>query len=51
MIEAKNAELKQQHGLDRCKYTGLLSMRRQTFFTAFVVNVKRIIKLMEMQYA
>jgi IS5 family transposase len=51
MIEAKNAELKQSHGLDRCKYTGLFNMRRQTFFTAFVANVKRIVKLVELKVA
>jgi hypothetical protein len=49
MIEAKNAELKQTHGLSRCKYWGLFNMRRQTFFTAFVTNVKRIVKLMELK--
>jgi len=47
-IEAKNAELKQSHGLTRCKYVGLLGMKKQIFFTAFVVNVKRILKLSEM---
>ncbi len=51
MIEAKNAELKQYHGLDRCKYQGLFAMRKQAYFTAFVVNVKRILKLMEEKMA
>lgn len=46
-IEAKNAELKQSHGLGRCKYVGLLGMKKQIFFTAFVANVKRIVKLSE----
>ena len=49
MIEAKNAELKHFHGLKRCKYIGLFSMRQQTYFTAFVANVKRIVKLLEVQ--
>ena len=47
-IEAKNAELKQSHGLGRCKYVGLFGMKTQTYFTAFVANVKRIVKLNEM---
>lgn len=50
-IEAKNGELKQHHGLDRCKYKGLFGMRKQMFFTAFVVNVKRIVKLMDIKIA
>ena len=50
-IEAKNAELKQAHGLDRCKYVGLDGMRIQTYFTAFVANVKRIIKLNDIEMA
>jgi IS5 family transposase len=47
-IEAKNAELKQSHGLAKCKYVGLRGMKLQIFFTAFVANVKRIIKLSDM---
>lgn len=47
-IEAKNAELKQVHGLTRCKYMGLFGMKIQMYFSAFVVNVKRIIRLKEM---
>lgn len=50
-IEAKNAELKQVHGLDKCKYVGLCGMRTQMYFTAFVANVKRIIKLNDMKVA
>lgn len=50
-IEAKNAELKQAHGLDRCKYVGLNGMRLQTYFTAFVANVKRIIRLQDIEIA
>jgi len=47
-IEAKNAELKQSHGLSRCKYSGIFGMKMQIYFTAFVANVKRIVKLNEM---
>jgi hypothetical protein len=49
MIEAKNAELKQSHGLDKCKYLGLSGMRMQSYFTAFVGNIKRILRLMELK--
>ena len=44
-IEAKNAELKCVHGLDRCDSTGLLSMTLQSAMTIFVVNLKRIVTL------
>jgi IS5 family transposase len=50
-IEAKNAELKQSHGLSRCKYVGLFGMKTQIYFTAFVANVKRIVKLTELATA
>lgn len=46
-IEAKNSELKQSHGLTRCKYVGLSGMRMQMYFTAFVANAKRIVRLNE----
>jgi IS5 family transposase len=48
-IEAKNAELKQAHGLDKCKYAGLFGMSIQIYTTAFVVNCKRIIRLLSNQ--
>lgn len=44
-IEAKNAELKNYHGLDRCQSTGLLSMTLQSVMTIFAVNLKRIITI------
>ena len=44
-IEAKNAELKQSHGFKRCKFVGLFGMKSQAYLTAFVVNAKRIVKL------
>lgn len=44
-IEAKNSELKQCHGLDRCKYSGLFAMQLQAYFSVFVCNSKRIVKL------
>jgi transposase len=50
-IEEKNGEMKMAHGLDRADSVGLAAMRLQTYFTAFVVNVKRIVKLMELKTA
>jgi hypothetical protein len=51
MIEAKNAELKQAHGLEKADSVGVLAMRLQSYFTAFVVNTKRIVKLAQLQMA
>jgi len=45
-IEEKNGEMKVAHGLGRADSTGLPAMRLQTYFTAFVVNVKRIVTLL-----
>jgi IS5 family transposase len=50
-IEAKNAELKQAHGLSKADSKGIIAMRLQSYFTAFVVNAKRIIKLLEVKTA
>ena len=50
-IEAKNAELKQAHGLSIADSKGIIAMRLQSYFTAFVVNVKRIVKLLEIETA
>lgn len=44
-IEEKNGEMKVAHGLGRADSVGLAAMRLQTYFTAFVVNVKRMVKL------
>ena len=46
-IEAKNAELKQSHGFEKCKFAGLFGMKLQAYLTAFVVNSKRIVTLMK----
>jgi hypothetical protein len=51
MIEAKNAELKQAHGLEKADSVGVIAMRLQSYFTAFVANVKRIVKLSEVKTA
>jgi hypothetical protein len=45
MIEAKNAEAKCNHGLNKADSKGIQAMNVQSYFTAFVLNVKRIIKL------
>lgn len=45
-IEAKHAELKQFNGFKRCKFVGLFGMKSQVYLMAFVVNAKRIVKLM-----
>lgn len=47
IIEHKNAELKRYHGMTRAKYRGLFRMRMQAILTAFVVNAKRMVKLIE----
>lgn len=47
LIEEKNGEMKVAHGLGRADSVGLIAMQLQTYFTAFVVNVKRIVKLIE----
>ena len=45
MIEAKNSELKHQHGYDVATSSGLISMQMQGALSIFTVNLKRIIKL------
>ena len=51
IVEAKNAELKQAHGLDKSYYLCLRGMRIQAYFTAIVSNVKRIMKIKELKTA
>lgn len=45
-IEAKNGEMKNGHGYDQAKTSGLFGMHLQGATTIFVVNMKRIMKLM-----
>jgi len=47
MIEAKNGELKNRHGYGKAKNSGLFGMQLQSATTIFVVNLKRIMKLMD----
>ncbi|MDF2884778.1 MAG: transposase [Clostridiaceae bacterium] len=49
MIEAKNSELKYQHGYDVAISSGLIGMQMQGALTIFTVNIKRIIKLLTEQ--
>ena len=46
MIEAKNSELKNIHGYNRCDTAGLSNMQLQGAVSIFAVNLKRILKLM-----
>lgn len=45
-IEQKNAEAKRWHGLDRCRYLGLLKYRVQGLMTAMAMNLKRMVLLL-----
>lgn len=45
IIEAKNGELKQNHGLRHASYLGLFGMTIQSYVTACVSNCKRIVTL------
>ena len=45
-IEAKNSELKNVHGYDRAISYGIANMQMQGAMAIFVVNLKRILKLM-----
>ncbi|MYL47035.1 IS1182 family transposase [Virgibacillus halodenitrificans] len=47
IVEAKNGELKNQHGYDQASNSGLLGMELQSATTIFVVNLKRILKLID----
>ena len=42
-IEEKNGEMKTTHGFRRADSVGLIAMRLQAYFTAIVVNMKRIV--------
>ena len=45
-IEEKNGEMKTAHGFQRADSVGLVGMRLQAYFTAIVVNMKRIVMVM-----
>lgn len=48
-IEAKNSELKHRHGYDVASSSGLIGMEIQGAMALFTVNLKRIIKLIEVE--
>lgn len=43
-IERKFGEAKQSHGLAHCRYIGKVKYAVQAYFTAFVLNLKRMVK-------
>lgn len=45
-IEAKFGEAKTLHGLRRCRYVGLLRYAIQSYLTAVVLNLKRLVMLL-----
>ena len=45
-IERKFGEAKQGHGLGRCRYIGRVRFAIQAFFTAIVLNLKRMVKIL-----
>lgn len=47
IVEAKNGELKNQHGYNRARNSGLFGMELQSATTIFGVNLKRITKLID----
>ena len=45
-IERKFGEAKLGHGLSRCRYLGLLKFGMQAYFTALVLNLKRMVRVL-----
>jgi IS5 family transposase len=45
-IERKFGEAKQEHGLGRCRYVGKAKFAIQAFFTAMILNLKRMVKIL-----
>ena len=45
-VERKFGEAKQGHGLGRCRYVGRVRFAVQAFFTAIVLNLKRMVKIL-----
>ena len=45
-IERKFGEAKQGHGLGRCRYVGKMKFAFQAFFTAMMLNLKRMVKML-----
>ena len=49
-IEGKNAEMKRFHGLARANGYGLVAVSKQAKLTAIAVNLKKIAKLVSLNY-
>lgn len=45
-VERKFGEAKQGHGLGRCRYLGRMGFAVQAFFTAIMLNLKRMVRLL-----
>jgi len=45
-IERKFGEAKQGHGFGRCRYVGKVRFAVQSFFTAIMLNLKRMVKVL-----
>jgi len=45
-VERKFGEAKQGHGFGRCRYLGRMGFAVQAFFTAIMLNLKRMVKLL-----
>lgn len=45
-VERKFGEAKQGHGFGRCRYLGRLGFTIQVFFTAIMLNLKRMVRLL-----
>jgi len=45
-IEQKNGEAKRRHGLDRCRYLGLVKYKVQSLMTVIAMNLKRMVLLL-----
>jgi IS5 family transposase len=45
-VERKFGEGKTGHGLARCRYIGLVKYAIQSFLTAMVLNLKRLVRIL-----
>jgi IS5 family transposase len=45
-VERKFGEAKQVHGFGRCRYLGRMGFTVQAFFTAIILNLKRMVRLL-----
>jgi len=45
-VERKFGEVKQRHGLGRCRYLGRMGFAVQALITAIILNLKRMVRLL-----